>query len=608
MLGNPPWEHTELKEKEWFAERQPEIANARTGAERKRMIEELAQKDMSMHQAFIEALREHDGTSHFFGNSDLYPFCGRGRINLYAVFAERMRSLLNDRGRVGCVLPTGIATDDTTKLFFHDVVEKKSLVSLYDFENRERTLFPGIYYRVRFCLFTSGRDIRPSADKAEFVFLAYAVDDLRDPERRFSLSAEEIALLNPNTRTCPIFRSRREAELTKAICRRLPVLVRKADGSRSEENPWNIRIRRIFNMGLSEVSALSKTIAQLPTFARQRHDQTNSNVVGGGEYLPMLEGKMFDAFNHRAAGVLFNPQNIQRGAQAIESTDANLVDPCYSPQALYWFPRTELIGIDPSPFSGRWILGFKDITSVTNERSMIAAILPFSATNFTIRVVQFLGSVEPYTCALFVGILNAFAFDYLLRQSLAGLHASDYITHQVPVVPPITFAGICMWAGNEYSIGDWLMPRLLELTYTAWDLESFAKDCGWSGPPFRWDEERRFLLRCELDAAFFHLYLASEKNGDWCPANIETAEERARLRINFPTPHDAVTYILDMFTIVKRRDEEKHNGDYRTKRVILEIYDDMQESIRTGKPYQTRLDPPPADPSCCHPPREEQSR
>jgi hypothetical protein len=145
----------------------------------------------------------------------------------------------------------------------------------------------------------------------------------------------------------------------------------------------------------------------------------------------------------------------------------------------------------------------------------------------------------------------------------------------------------------------------LELTYVAWDLAAFAQDCSWSGPPFRWDEERRFLLRCELDAAFFHFYLPAEKSGDWCRAEGETAEDLVRLKASFATPRDAVACIMDTFPIVRRKDEEKYAGDYRTKRVILDIYDAMLESIRTGQPYQTCLDPPPADPRCCHPPRED---
>ena len=85
------------------------------------------------------------------------------------------------------------------------------------------------------------------------------------------------------------------------------------------------------------------------------------------------------------------------------------------------------------------------------------------------------------------------------------------------------------------------------------------------------------------------------------PTN-ETAEDRARLKASFRNPRDAVAYIMETFPIVKRNDQTQW-GEYRTKRVILEIYDAMAEAMRTGIPYQTRLDPPPAAPRCCHPPR-----
>jgi hypothetical protein len=93
---------------------------------------------------------------------------------------------------------------------------------------------------------------------------------------------------------------------------------------------------------------------------------------------------------------------------------------------------------------------------------------------------------------------------------------------------------------------------------------AFAQNCGWSGPPFRWDEERRFLLRCELDATFFHLYLPAEDSGDWRPADGETAADLARLKASFPTPCDAVASIMDTFPIVRHKDEAKCDGDYRT--------------------------------------------
>jgi hypothetical protein len=189
-----------------------------------------------------------------------------------------------------------------------------------------------------------------------------------------------------------------------------------------------------------------------------------------------------------------------------------------------------------------------------------------------------------------LSVFNSFVPDYVLRQKATGAHASFYIIKQLPFPSPALFTCAALWARE--SLQEWLLPRVLELTFAAWDLESFAQDCGWSGPPFRWHEERRFLLRCELDAAFFHLYLGPES---------EWRKQPAALTESFPTPRDAVSYIMNTFPIVKLKDEAKFNGDYRTKRVILEIYDELAQAMAAGQPYQTRLHPPPADPSCCHP-------
>ncbi|HXF97932.1 MAG TPA: hypothetical protein VNJ46_04895 [Gaiellaceae bacterium] len=106
-------------------------------------------------------------------------------------------------------------------------------------------------------------------------------------------------------------------------------------------------------------------------------------------------------------------------------------------------------------------------------------------------------------------------------------------------------------------------------------MQPFALALDYSGSPFQWVAERRARLRAELDAAFFHLY------------GLE---------------RDDVDYVMDTFPIVRRKDEKAY-GEYRTKRLILEIYAELAEAIATGRPYQTRLDPPPADPRVAHPPR-----
>ena len=310
VLGNPPWERVKLQEKEWFAERRPEIANAPNAAVRKRMIRALADDDPELYRAFLDALRRSEGWSHLMRNSGRYPLCARGDINSYAVFAEGMRSVLSERGRVGCVLPTGIATDDTTKFFFQDVVGTKSLVSLFDFENRNG-LFPDVDSRMKFCLFTAGSGAQPAADHAEYVFFAHAVEELRDPERRFTLSPEDIALLNPNTRTCPTFRSYMDAELTKAIYRRVPVLIREGRDGEPDGNLWGIRFNRMFDM--ANDSHLFHTREQLA--ANGWELLGNVFRKDGAECLPLYEAKMTQTFNHRAADVVVSEHARQRKAQ-----------------------------------------------------------------------------------------------------------------------------------------------------------------------------------------------------------------------------------------------------------------------------------------------------
>ena len=577
ILGNPPWERVKLQEKEFFAERSPDIADAPNTAARQRLINQLIHNNPVLLDEFRAAQRQADGETRLLRDSGLYPLCGRGDINLYAVFAEQARLRLAGQGYMSMVLPSGIATDDTTKFYFQNVVETESLVSLFDFENKG--IFQGVHNSYKFCLFTagSGRSLpasRKPGDAAEFVFFAHSVDDLNDTDSRFSLSAEDIALLNPNTRTCPIFRSRRDAELTKAVYRRVPVLIQ--EGS-PPKNSWGISFLRMFDM--SNDSHLFRTREQLEGDGWQ----LVGNVFerDGDRYLPLYEAKMTNQFDHRAADVVISETTMVRQGQSDTFDLADHKNPNRLPIPRYWVMTTvvsDTLGLVTHP---KALLSFTDVTSPTNERTMIATILPFSGVGHT-KPLIFPTENLALTSILQANV-NSFMFDYISRQKLGGIHFTYFILRQLPVLPPETYAQPCTWiagipsADYRSSLANFLLPRVLELTYTAWDLEAFAQDCGFNGPPFRWDDARRFLLRCELDAAYFHLY------------GIE---------------RDDVDYIMDTFPIVKRRDESAH-GEYRTKRVILEIYDAMRLAMDTGKPYQTRLDPPPADPRCCHPPRDE---
>ena len=153
VLGNPPWERIKLQEQEWFAERRPEIAQAPNAAARRRMIAQLAEADPALYQAFLDDRRRAEGESHLVRDSGRFPLCGRGDVNTYTIFAETNRQLICREGRVGCIVPSGIATDDTTKFFFQDLIRSQSLASLHSFENEE-FLFPGVHHSTKFCLLT----------------------------------------------------------------------------------------------------------------------------------------------------------------------------------------------------------------------------------------------------------------------------------------------------------------------------------------------------------------------------------------------------------------------------------------------------------------------
>ena len=568
-LGNPPWERVKLQEKEWFAERRPDIAEAPNSAARKRLIEGLAQDDPTLHAAFGEAVRRAEGESHLLRDSGIYPLCGCGDINLYAVFAEAIRQHLAPAGRMGAVLPSGIATDDTTKLFFQAVSETRSLVSLFDFENRA-ALFPAVDSRMRFCLFTAGSGTIPAAEETEFLFFAHRPEELRNRDRRFRLSPEDIALLNPNTRTCPIFRSARDAELTKSIYRRVPIFRSESQRSGSDAEMWRATL---FTMLHSAGAAhLFLDAAALSGRATRNGNQWISNE---SRFLPLYEGKMFHHFDHRFAGVVMT-NNLARPAQPFDATNEQKRTADWLPTPRAWVLADEIASHCPDGSRTNWFLGYKDVGSATNERTLIATILPQVAIVDSVNLVD-LPFRKPSDALCLLANFNSFAFDYIVRQKTGGLHIKFYLLNQLPVLPPATYAEPCAWAGQPaVTLRDWLLPRVLELTYTAWDLEPFARDCGWSGPPFVWDEARRFQLRCELDAAFFHLY----------------GQNR-----------DDTAYILDTFPIVRRKDEAAH-GTYRTRDTILALYDQFAEASTSGQTFVSPLDPPPGDRNACHPARD----
>ena len=179
VLGNPPWERIKIQEQEWFAQRRPDITKAPNAAARRKMIQLLATEDSGLHQAFLNDRRVADGESCFVRRTARFPLCGRGDINTFAVFAELDRQLISPEGWLGCIVPSGIATSDTTKHFFKDLITTRTLRSLYSFAEI-RDFFTDTDSRDPFCLLTISGLHRPSDNYSDFVFLALKIEELQD--------------------------------------------------------------------------------------------------------------------------------------------------------------------------------------------------------------------------------------------------------------------------------------------------------------------------------------------------------------------------------------------------------------------------------------------
>lgn len=558
VLGNPPWERVTLKDKEWFSTRDSSVAGATTNAARLTSIDSLESSNPGLFREFSAAKRRAAGEKAILRYGGAYPLCGTGDINTFAVFAELGRSLC--AGRTGMVLPTGVATADTTQDFIASLVRSGNLVCLYDFDNRSG-IFPAVQGNVRFCLLSTARRAQP-----EFRVAAQlrGTAELLDPTRIWRMTSDDVRRINPNTLTLPLFPRARDAEVACAIYARHRCL---DEVGAPHPGKWIAPMQRMLHMG--DDSHLFRTERQLREagFAEEGCHWMRDREC----YTPLLEAKLCHQFDHRAGTFAGTAWEARFGTHpaTLEMTAIEHGDPLAAPLPRYWVPQSEVSGRVPDR---EHLLAFRDaVSAVADSRSLVASIVPAHGAGDTLKFMFPKSTVD---AGMLAAWLNAVATDYLFRLKASGAHASFFLLRQLPIPDRTLMDGPSPWAQNE-SVGSFLLPRVLELTYTAWDLEPFARDVGYDGPPYRWDPARRFLLRAELDAAFFHLYGLNRDDTD---------------------------YILDTFPIVRKNDEKAH-GEYRTKRVILEVYDAMAEASRIGVPYVARLDPPPADPRVAHPPR-----
>ncbi|MBI4244907.1 MAG: N-6 DNA methylase [Planctomycetes bacterium] len=581
VLGNPPWERIKLQEQEFFATRDKEIAEAANKAARSKLIKALPRSNPGLFEEFMTEKHYAESSSKFIRASKRFELTARGDINTYSIFAELDRELIGSTGRAGFIVPTGIATDDTCKVFFADLVEKNSLVSLYDFENKEG-IFPAVHRQYKFSLVTLKS---PSHEKTEtdFVFFAQNIGHLNDERRHFTLTKEDFELINPNTLTCPIFRTKYDAELTKKIYRRVPVLVNEKTG----ENPWNVKFMRMFDM--ANDSHLFKTREELESAGYIL--QGNRFIKGAETFLPLYEAKMIWQYDHRYGTY---EGRITRGDTHLSNPELSEYQNAeYNTIPWYWVLQTKVI--DKIGNRDKSILiALRRYTTVTNERTTILSLLPFNAIADSITLARLDDGVIKRL--LFTANHNSVAIDFIIRNKFNTQALLVYVINQIPIIEPEEY---------HYNLRQRIIINAIEVIFTAWDYKPFADDLwkeadpelrksllaqweenceatngghmdakppewldhdaenGFPKPPFMWDEDRRARLKAELDAYYAMLY--------------GLTDEELRYILD-PKDVFGEDYPGETFRVLKEK-EIRQFGEYRTKRLILEAW----EKLKSGK-------------------------
>ncbi len=491
LLGNPPWEKINFEDEEFFISRSPEIALARNKAERKTLMALLPAANPALYKEYLSAKRWNDCLSVFFRESGAYPYTGVSRINLYSIFAEQYEGLINSNGATGNVLPTGIVLDNNNKDLYFYLIQSNKLDTVIDFENRA-ALFPDVDSRYRFCLFVT------VAKNGRNQYKFYQTEPSQ--EGAFvKITLEDIEAINPNTKTCPSFRNQQDFLLAQKTYKKWGVLLNE---SYPEKNTWDVKIRTPFNM--SNDSGIFK-----------QYDE---------DLLPLYEAKYIYHFNHRYCS--------WNGITTDSTNNSQLSNTDFLVRTQYYLTKEELV----SRFGNSdWFLVYRMITNATNERTMVASIIPCYPCGNSLSIIE----TEDLSKGLFLlASLNSVAFDFLTRQTVGGTNFNHWILKQLPVVD---------YNKVNNELLKTIQEKVFQLSYTANDLKPMAEEYGYAGNPFIWNDKERFQLQCELDAIYAHLYGLEKEEMD---------------------------YILETFPIVKRKDIAKY-GSYHTKETILKLYDEF---------------------------------
>lgn len=561
MLGNPPWEKLQAEEEEFFKGKNNEIANDKNAERRKENIEMLKETDIELYNGWNYFRNSILRVSKFIIQSERFPYSAKGNLNLYKVFVELVRSHINKTGRGGLVVQSGLFTDELSKELFEDLMLKQNIITAYDFVNTNK-LF-NIHGQMRYSLITYTKT--KNGGKALFKFYLKAPEEISRKDDGVKMDYDDVKLINPNTFVCPQISSQFVFDLLKKMYSNKLVIKSDIADKSFGVGFWG----EMFNM----------TRAQ--KFLHSTIDISDSS------FSPLYEAKYFYHFDHRYATFEGKSTDdcMKGNTDYMNDTEKSSLK---LPFFRYYVNTSEVEAkCEKYELEKKWLLCVRSITSATNERTVISAIIPKRGVGNSANIALI---NEPLKAAHLIGTFNSLLTDFIAQTKVGNQNFNIYIIEQLPILD-----------FDRNIISAKIIERILELVYTSWDIKAFADDVwkeadaelreaiqqqweanktatgghewappkwceidpgGCPLPPFKWDEERRALLKAELDAIYAKLY------------GLTTEEVRYIL-----DPQDVYgsDFPGETFRVLKEK-EIKQFGEYRTRRLVLEAWERLNKN------------------------------
>lgn len=324
ILGNPPWEEIRPEERGFFSKIIPDIALLENRSKRQKAIETLKSANPFTWSLWQNYRRQILATTHFLHSSSIYPLSAQGNLSTSTLFVDLSRQIIKQGGYAGLIVPSGLSTNEGTSELFKEMMASNQLQSVFDFENRN-AYFPTIDSRMRFSLVTLAR-LTNQPNRPLFGFFLNNTTDISDKSRVFELSPTDLARVNPNSQTCPVFRTSIAARLVTSIHSNHAII-----SLDSGINSWTVETSSMFQMS-------------------HESDQFLDSADLNSECIPLFEGKMVAQYNHRAANIVLNVLNEARQAQSEFTTSTQMRDPYYQPHPRFCVKATSL----DQKLSGKW--------------------------------------------------------------------------------------------------------------------------------------------------------------------------------------------------------------------------------------------------------------